>query len=63
MSTLFLAIGLVLVVEGLIWAVTPSLMRKMAEQLPNYDDHTLRLVGVIVLAFGTGLVFIARHWG
>jgi hypothetical protein len=34
-STLFLAIGLVLVVEGLAYALAPSFIRRMAEQLPR----------------------------
>ncbi|MBW3095882.1 DUF2065 domain-containing protein [Pseudohoeflea coraliihabitans] len=63
MPTLLLAIGLVCVVEGLIWALAPGAMRRMAEQLPRIDDQTLRLTGVIVLAVGTGLVFLAKHWG
>lgn len=63
MATILLAIGLVCVVEGLMWALAPSFLRKMAERLPQIDDQTLRVVGVIVLAVGTGLVFLARHAG
>ncbi|WP_110033298.1 DUF2065 domain-containing protein [Hoeflea marina] len=63
MTTLLQAIGLVLVVEGLAYALAPSLLQRMAEQLPRLDEQTLRLVGVAALAAGTGLVFLARHWG
>lgn len=61
MTTILLAVGLVLVVEGLVWAAAPSLMRRLAEELDRVDDHTLRIIGVAVLAAGTGLVFVARH--
>jgi uncharacterized protein YjeT (DUF2065 family) len=36
-SMLFLAIGLVLVVEGLAYALAPSFIRRMAEQLPRLE--------------------------
>ena len=61
MTTILLALGLVLVVEGLVWAAAPSAMRRLAEELRRVDDHTLRVIGVVVLAIGTGLVFLARH--
>lgn len=63
MTTILLAIGLVCVVEGLIWALAPGFLRKMAEKLPEMDDHTLRVTGVVVLALGTGIVFLAKHLG
>lgn len=59
---LILAIGLVLVVEGLAYALAPSLIRRMAEELPRLDDQTLRIFGVVALAIGTGLVYVARLW-
>ncbi|WP_345781434.1 DUF2065 family protein [uncultured Hoeflea sp.] len=60
MSTLFLAIGLVLVVEGLAYALAPSFIRRMAEELPKLGDEQLRIFGVAALAIGVGLVYLAR---
>jgi len=60
-STLFLAIGLVLVVEGLAYALAPSFIRRMAEELPKLGDEQLRMFGVVALAIGVGLVYLARH--
>ena len=60
MSTLFLAIGLVLVVEGLAYALAPSFIRRMAEELPKLGDEYLRIFGVAALAIGVGLVYLAR---
>jgi len=59
-STLFLAIGLVLVVEGLAYALAPSFIRRMAEELPKLGDEHLRIFGVAALAIGVGLVYLAR---
>ncbi|MCO6409817.1 MULTISPECIES: DUF2065 domain-containing protein [Hoeflea] len=61
MSTFFLAVGLVLVVEGLAYALAPSFIRRMAEQLPRLADEHLRIFGVAALAIGVGLVYLARH--
>lgn len=61
MSTFFLAVGLVLVVEGLAYALAPSFIRRMAEELPRLGDEYLRLFGVAALAVGVGLVYLARH--
>tara|TARA_B100000678_G_scaffold53788_2_gene43011 strand:- start:228 stop:419 length:192 start_codon:yes stop_codon:yes gene_type:complete len=62
-TTILLALGLVCVVEGLMWALAPRLLRRMAEELPKLDDQMLRTIGVVVLAVGTGLVFLSRHLG
>lgn len=61
MSMFFLAVGLVLVVEGLAYALAPSFIRRMAEQLPRLADEQLRIFGVAALAIGVGLVYLARH--
>ncbi|MBU4527938.1 DUF2065 family protein [Hoeflea sp.] len=60
MSTFFLAVGLVLVVEGLAYALAPSFIRRMAEELPKLGDEQLRMFGVAALALGVGLVYLAR---
>jgi len=57
---LFLAVGLVLVVEGLAYALAPSFIRRLAEELPKLGDEQLRLFGVVALAIGVGLVYLAR---
>jgi uncharacterized protein YjeT (DUF2065 family) len=60
-STFFLAVGLVLVVEGLAYALAPSFIRRMAAELPKLGDEYLRTFGVVALAIGVGLVYLARH--
>lgn len=63
MATVLLALGLVCVVEGLLWALAPRMLRRIAEELPKIDDQTLRTIGVVVLAVGTGIVFLSKHLG
>jgi uncharacterized protein len=60
MSDLLVGIGLVLVIEGLVYAAAPTAMRKMAERLPELSDQTLRLSGVMALAAGVFVIWLVR---
>ncbi|HCY54624.1 MAG TPA: DUF2065 domain-containing protein [Oceanicaulis sp.] len=58
-----LAIGLVLVAEGLLYALAPSLARKMAETAASVPPATLRLAGIGAVAAGVVLVWLGRSMG
>ena len=53
------AMGLVLVLEGLIYAIAPQAMKRMMLELPKLSDEQLRLVGVAALALGVSVVWLA----
>lgn len=54
------AVGLVLVLEGLLYAVVPGKMKRMMTQMLNASDDSLRTMGIIALAAGVGLVWLVR---
>ncbi len=54
------AVGLVFVLEGLIYAVAPFAMKRMMADLPKLSDEQLRIVGVAALALGVAIVWLAR---
>jgi uncharacterized protein YjeT (DUF2065 family) len=54
------ALGLVLVIEGLLYAVVPGQMKRMMVQMLAVSDESLRLVGVAALAAGVGLVWLVQ---
>ena len=54
------AMGLVFVLEGLIYAVAPFAMKRMMADLPKLSDNQLRIVGVAALALGVGIVWLAK---
>lgn len=58
-----LAIGLVLVVEGLLYALAPSYARYLAGMLADIPPATLRLAGVGAVAAGVILVWFGRSVG
>lgn len=59
-ESILTAIGLVLVIEGIVWALAPSLGRGLARQALEADERTLRISGTVVVAFGVFVVWLAR---
>lgn len=55
--------GLVLVIEGLLYALAPSLARQMAQAAASLPPATLRISGVAAVAFGVLLVALGRSLG
>ncbi|MDE2446816.1 MAG: DUF2065 domain-containing protein [Alphaproteobacteria bacterium] len=60
MHSLWTAIGLVLVIEGLTYALVPRKMKSMMASLINLPDENLRMMGVVAMAVGVGVVFLVR---
>jgi len=55
-----LAIGLVLVVEGLVIALAPSRMEDMLKALSEIPHETRRMLGLVAVALGVGLVWLSK---
>jgi uncharacterized protein len=60
MNTIIMAIGLVLVVEGLVFALAPSRLEDVLEALKNMAPERRRLIGLAALAIGVVLVWLAK---
>jgi uncharacterized protein len=60
MSNLAVALGLVLVIEGALWALAPGLGRKFLEATAEMPESTLRTVGAMAAAAGVLLIWIVR---
>lgn len=58
-----IAVGLVLVVEGLLYALAPSLVRQMAQMAVGAPPATLRMGGLIAVAAGVAIVAVGRMLG
>jgi uncharacterized protein len=59
-DSLLLALGLVLVIEGLTYALVPRHMQNMMRLLQDKPPEQLRVIGTMVLALGV-LVFWLVH--
>lgn len=53
------ALGVALVLEGLIWALAPAGMRRAMRLLLRETDPALRAVGLAAVAAGLFLVWLA----
>ena len=60
MSELVTAIGLVLVIEGLLYAVAPGRLKTMAEFASRMPDDMLRNAGIVAVALGVAVVWIGK---
>lgn len=63
MAFALLALGLVLVVEGLVWALAPRLIEEMLAALAALPEGARRALGLAALAIGVLLVWWARALG
>ena len=63
MSIVILGIGLVLVVEGLVFALAPSRLEDVLEALRNMPPETRRMIGLGALAVGVLLIWVAKWLG
>ncbi|AXI54028.1 DUF2065 domain-containing protein [Sulfitobacter sp. JL08] len=62
-ATTLLAIGLVLMVEGLAYALAPSLVERMLEMLRQIPEAARRQVGGLAIVTGLILIWAAHQLG
>ncbi|MCV3241009.1 DUF2065 domain-containing protein [Mesorhizobium sp. ZC-5] len=60
MADFLVAIGLVLVIEGLIYCGFPGLAKKLAAEVLATPENVLRIGGLAAIAIGVGVVWLAR---
>lgn len=60
MSDFLAAIGLVLVVEGLIYGGFPGLAKRLATEVLSTPENILRVGGLVSIAAGVGVVWLVR---
>ena len=60
MNSLLAAVGLVLVLEGVLPFLTPRMWRDTFRKLLELSDGQLRFMGLISMLVGLGIVFLTR---
>lgn len=63
MSVLLLALGLVMIFEGLVYALAPSFLERMLEMLRQMPAEAVRQIGAIVVVIGVIFVWAAFQLG
>ena len=60
MSDLIVAFGLVMVIEGLLWAAAPQLGLKLLATAAHTPVRSLRTAGAVAVAAGFVIVWLIR---
>lgn len=60
LTDLGVAVGLMLVVEGVLYALAPDAMRRMLVALLKQPEHVVRYAGLATAAAGLVVVLLAR---
>lgn len=60
MSDLLVAVGLVMVIEGLLWAAAPELGLKLLAAAAQTPERTLRTAGMAAVVAGVVIVWLVR---
>lgn len=63
MGFILLALGLVLIVEGLAWVLAPSLVERLLEMLRDLPLPARRQIGALALVSGLILLWISARFG
>jgi len=63
LATGALALGLVLIVEGLVYALAPGIIERMLEALRAMPVEMRRMIDLAAMAAGLALVWLAKTLG
>ncbi len=60
MNELIIALGLVLVIEGLPWAIAPKFGKNFFANVSTIPENALRIGGLVMITAGVVLVWLVR---
>jgi uncharacterized protein len=60
MTDVVVALGLVCVIEGLLWALVPHMAKRMLEAAATVPEFGLRMAGTCAVALGVALVWATK---
>ncbi|MFQ5450222.1 MAG: DUF2065 domain-containing protein [Nitrospinaceae bacterium] len=60
MSLFLAALGLMMVFEGIAYFCTPSLVKTLAQKIPDIPNPTLRIIGFCLMLIGLLIAYLGR---
>lgn len=60
MQDLIVALGLVLVIEGVLYALAPAQLKDYMRKAQEIPDHSLRVGGIAAMVLGVVIVWLVR---
>ena len=61
-QSLLMALGLVFVIEGLLYALVPGHLKTMMKAMESVSDEALRIGGMAALGFGVFIVWVVQSY-
>jgi len=61
-QSLLMALGLVFVIEGLLYALVPGHLKTMMKAMESVSDEALRIGGLAALGFGVFIVWVVQSY-
>lgn len=63
LAEIIIAVGLVLILEGLVYVLAPSFLEQLLAMLRALNEEQRRLIGLIAITTGAALVLAAKSFG
>ena len=60
-ETLLVILGVVLIVEGMPWFLSPRNTKRMLSELFQVNDQSLRGIGLVFMLVGLLIVYLAKR--
>jgi hypothetical protein len=60
-DNLVIAVALILVIEGALYALFPDLMKRMVARMAVMPSGALRMTGLVSTVAGVGIVWLVRR--
>ena len=61
MNELWIALALLLVIEGLLPALSPGTFRRYLTAMMQMDERSLRISGLVSMAIGAMLIYLLKN--
>jgi uncharacterized protein YjeT (DUF2065 family) len=59
-ESLFVVLGVVLIVEGMPWFLSPRNTKRMLSELSRMNDQSLRGIGLVFMLAGLLIVYLSK---
>jgi len=59
-SELWIAVALVLVIEGIVPFLSPDTVRRMVVSMAQMDNRSMRIAGLLSMLAGLGLLYLVH---
>jgi uncharacterized protein YjeT (DUF2065 family) len=61
LTELIIVLGVVLIVEGIPWFLSPRRTKRILSELFRMNDNSLRVLGLVFMLVGLLFVYLAKH--